>query len=177
MPGTGSTCMESLAAILAAAPQGIDVIGLSSLFGKSTGNIGIHLAILVEPYLSYIMDGTKTIESRFSKNKVAPYKRVKKGDAILLKRSGGPIIGCCEVAEAMFFQIDPGVLLALKEEHGRQIRAPDEFWKEKESSSYVTLLKIRGVVPVLPGIAIAKNDQRGWIVLRSNPGATLDAAW
>jgi hypothetical protein len=169
--------MERVAAIIASAPQGITVDELASLFGKSPGNRGIHLAILVEPFLSYIMEGRKTIESRFSKHKVAPYKRVKRGDAILLKRSGGPIAGCCEVEEAMYFQLDPETLAAIKDKYGREICAPVEFWKEKESSSYATLLKIRDVMPVLPGIAISKNDQRGWIVLRASPTSPGLDAW
>lgn len=33
----------------------------------------IHLGIFNEPCLSYMLDRKKTIESRFSKNKIAPY--------------------------------------------------------------------------------------------------------
>ena len=46
----------------------------------------VHLAILLEPYLQYILDGTKTVESRFSKNRIAPYNMVEPGDVVLLKK-------------------------------------------------------------------------------------------
>lgn len=168
--------MEGLVSILATAPQGIDVNGLSSLLGKAVIDRGIHLAILVEPYLQYIVEGRKTIESRFSRNKTAPWKRVRRGDVILLKRSGGPIVGYCEVSEVMYFQLDPGVLERIKDEHGREICAPDEFWKDKEKSSYATLLRIKNVIQLSTGIMLKKNDQRAWIVLRDKQVTSLDTA-
>ena len=38
-------------------------------------NTQLHLGIFTEPYLTYMLDGKKTIESRFSKNKIAPYNQ------------------------------------------------------------------------------------------------------
>lgn len=38
----------------------------------------IHMALMVEPYLSYILSGEKTIESRFSMKKISPWHRVQK---------------------------------------------------------------------------------------------------
>lgn len=32
----------------------------------------IHLGVFSEPYLTYMLKGEKTIESRFSKNRIAP---------------------------------------------------------------------------------------------------------
>ena len=46
---------------------------------------GIHLAIFVEPYLTYVLDGKKTVESRFSINRSPPYKKVKSGDIVFVK--------------------------------------------------------------------------------------------
>jgi len=45
----------------------------------------LHLAIFVEPYLSFILDGRKTVESRFSSVRCAPYKRVLPGDRSLVR--------------------------------------------------------------------------------------------
>lgn len=47
-----------------------------------------HIAILRQPFFDMILNGTKTIESRFSMNKCAPYNMVKAGDIILLKETG-----------------------------------------------------------------------------------------
>ena len=38
--------------------------------------VQVHLAVMVEPYLSRVLDGSKTIESRFSRKKIAPWGRV-----------------------------------------------------------------------------------------------------
>ncbi len=35
-----------------------------------------HLAVMHEPYLSYVLEGRKTIESRFSRHRVAPFDQV-----------------------------------------------------------------------------------------------------
>jgi len=53
----------------------------------------IHLAIFIEPYLDLIFKGKKTIESRFSINKILPYHKIQIGDVILLKKSSGKIEG------------------------------------------------------------------------------------
>src|SRR6266540_3860586 len=45
----------------------------------------VHLAVMVEPYLSYILQGRKSIESRFSKNAIAPYLQIGPDDLVLLK--------------------------------------------------------------------------------------------
>src|ERR1700686_1163065 len=70
-------------------------------------NRGIHLAVLVEPYLSLILDGKKTIESRFSTNRHAPFEQVQRGDVLILKRSSGPVEGLCTVSDAWFYQLNP----------------------------------------------------------------------
>ena len=36
-------------------------------------NANLHLGVFAEPWLSYMLDGRKTIESRFGKNRIAPY--------------------------------------------------------------------------------------------------------
>ena len=71
----------------------------SQISGRS-----LHLAILREPYLRFILEGKKTIETRFAKRACAPYKRVSDGDVILLKRVGGNIIGACVVEKVWFYQ-------------------------------------------------------------------------
>src|SRR2546425_6317559 len=67
----------------------------------------LHLAVLVEPYLQFILDGQKTVESRFSVHRCAPYQRVHRGDVVLLKQAGGPIVGLCQIANSWFYRLDP----------------------------------------------------------------------
>src|SRR5271166_6249805 len=55
--------------------------------------VGVHLAVFVEPYLSFLLHGQKTVESRFSINKHAAYEQVGNGDILVLKKSSGPVCG------------------------------------------------------------------------------------
>lgn len=50
-----------------------------------------HIAILKKPFFDMILNGKKTIESRWSVNKISPYNKVKVGDIILLKETGKDI--------------------------------------------------------------------------------------
>jgi len=131
---------------------------------------GVHLAIFIEPYLSFILEGKKRVESRFSSNRIAPYKKIRPGDLIYLKYSGGPIVGFCEVIDVWFYRLDPSTWLNIRQEFTRELCIQDpNFWKEREHASYATLMKLGQVARINP-IHISKHDRRGWIVL--NPGET-----
>jgi hypothetical protein len=67
----------------------------------------IHLAIFVEPYLQFLLDGKKTIESRFSVNRRAPFNKVSKGDILLIKKSGGPVVAVCTIYERWYYKLNP----------------------------------------------------------------------
>ena len=60
---------------------------------RPRSRVGIHLAIFTEPFLSMVLSGEKTIESRFSRNRCAPYGEINDGDIILLKGVARPICG------------------------------------------------------------------------------------
>jgi hypothetical protein len=128
-------------------------------------NKSIHLAIFVEPYLTWILEGKKTIESRFSINKCAPYKKISEGDIILFKRSGGPICGISIVSNLWFYNLDPASWKEIKQEFTAGICAQDpSFWEQREKASYATLIKLKNVKATTP-ISITKKDRRGWVVL------------
>lgn len=125
----------------------------------------IHLAIFIEPYLQYILEGKKTVESRFSKPKIAPYERAKKGDIILLKATGGPIVGVCQISDVSFYELDSGVLLEIQREFTAMLCAEDpEFWKQRESAVYASLIRLKAVREIRP-MKFYKTDRRGWIVI------------
>ena len=51
----------------------LDVIRKGLLENGIVVKNNVHVAIVNEPFLGYIKNGKKTIESRFTKNKIAPY--------------------------------------------------------------------------------------------------------
>ena len=130
-----------------------------------SNSLRIHLAIFIEPYLRYIFEGKKTVESRFSVNRIAPYKRVGIGDIILLKRSGGPIVGICEISDVWFYHLDPKSWRDIKNEFMQALCAQDpSFWAQRSHASFATLMKLKNVRNIQP-IAWPKRDRRGWVVL------------
>lgn len=132
---------------------------------KLAGDVRVHLAILVEPWLSWLLDGTKTIESRWSQRKTIPYERVEIGDVLLLKASSGPLKGICEVSETWFFDLEQTGIRVVRDRFGEAIAGGAGFWESVEGSRYVTLLKVRAPRTLAP-MACPKKDRRGWVVLR-----------
>ena len=57
-----------------------------------------HRAILAKGWIDPILEGAKTIESRFTKVRCAPYGKVNTGDLVYMKECGGPVKGHFTVA-------------------------------------------------------------------------------
>lgn len=128
---------------------------------------GLHLAVLIEPYLTLILDGRKTIESRFSVNRHAPFERVRRGDVLILKRSSGPVVGLCTVSDAWFYRLNPDTWPDIERYSSALCMDGSSFWKQKRGASYASLMRIEKIVR-LPDLEIEKVDPRGWVVLRAS---------
>jgi hypothetical protein len=126
----------------------------------------IHLAVFIEPFLQFVLDGKKTVESRFSVNRCAPYNAVRSGDLILIKRSGGPIVGVAEVSKTWFYELDKPALRSIRTRFGSLLCVEDSsFWDSKSNSCYATLIQLGQVESITP-ITCLKRDRRGWVVIR-----------
>ena len=133
---------------------------------KSKNPVGIHLAILVEPYLEFILEGKKTVESRFSVNRCAPYNQIFTDDIILLKKSGGPIVGISSVKDVWYYRLDPKSWKSIRKEFTQVLCAQDpEFWHKRQHTSYATLIRLKNPRTINP-VNINKRDRRGWVVLK-----------
>ena len=64
-----------------------------------------HLAIMRKSWglLSKILSGEKTIESRWYKNKYAPWGKIQKGDTVYFKNTGEPVSVRAEVFDVLQF--------------------------------------------------------------------------
>jgi hypothetical protein len=126
----------------------------------------LHLAVLKEPYLEFILRGEKTVESRFANRQCAPYKRVAKGDVLILKRQSGPVLGLCRVAHAWFYELDPESWKMIRKDFTAALHAEDPtFWRDREAASFATLMSIDNVHSLEP-IGCGKRDRRGWVVIK-----------
>jgi hypothetical protein len=127
-------------------------------------DVSLHLAVLVEPYLSFILDGQKTVESRFSTRVMPPYGRVDDGDIVLMKKSGGPIVGAFTAAAVWSYELDPASWRELRRDFANALCAQAGFWDERAAAAYATLVRVADVRS-LPPVTIPKRDRRAWVVL------------
>ena len=129
----------------------------------------IHLAIFVQPYLQYVLDGSKTVESRFSTRRFAPYDQVKQEDIILLKEASGPVVGICQVKTAWFYELEEESWGEIKQNYTKELCAQDpQFWHDRQDALFATLIRIGQVLPIEP-FSVEKRDRRGWVVLHAPP--------
>lgn len=132
----------------------------------------MHLAIFVEPYLSAVLDGRKTVESRFALHKCAPYKRVETGDIILLKKSGGPVVGITLAAGRHFYELEAGDLKQIRREYSTKMFAEDdEFWSSRANKRFATLIDLTDTVRI-DEMTVEKRDRRGWVTYEPRAAGT-----
>ncbi len=129
---------------------------------KNDQNLNLHLAVCAEPYLSYMLDGKKTVESRFSSVKCSPFEKVNKGDLIFLKRVSGPVVGLCRVETVTFYELTPNTFRNIRDEFSKVICPAPGFWESRENASFATLITISDVQRVEP-FSVGKRDRRGWV--------------
>lgn len=126
-----------------------------------------HIAILKQPFFDMVLSGEKTIESRWSMVKVAPYKKVSVGDKILLKETGKDVTATANVKKVQFYELTPEIVEDIRIKYGKQI-GTDKFedWKSTLQKKYCTLIWIDEVTPVAP-IKVKRSNGAGWIVLKN----------
>jgi hypothetical protein len=129
-------------------------------------SIGVHVAVFSEPFLSLVLSGEKTVESRFSRNRCAPYGDVDDGDIILLKEVAGPIRGIALARKAWCYDLSSEPLERIRSRFGAQICGDEEFWKSREDALYATLIELDETAAIAP-LRCDKRDRRGWVLVRS----------
>ena len=150
-----------------------DPFWAEKLAANRTESFSLHLAVLREPYLQFILEGKKTIETRFAKRQCPPFECVSKGDVIMLKRTPGDVVGVCIVEAAWFYRLDPKTLAFIKSKFGKAICSADpSFWEERKKASVATLMLIDQITPVEP-FKVEKRDRRGWVVFNGSEQQSL----
>ena len=125
----------------------------------------LHVAVMQEPFLSLLLQGRKTIESRFSVNRVSPYDDVRTGDVLALKAQSGPIVGITLVEHVTFYELEPAVWDELRERFSGPLCAEEpEFWHARAHARYATLMRVSDTFDIKP-VSVAKRDRRGWVRL------------
>lgn len=138
-------------------------------------SIGIHLAIFNEPFLSLVFSGQKRIESRFSINKISPFKKIKRGDVVILKESGGFVTGVFVAGDVKFFhKLSKPVIKQIEADYGQLICSAydKDFWKNRDRSNYASLIEVKKIRKLVP-FKSEKKDRTGWSVLREGLSSNL----
>lgn len=128
-------------------------------------DVKAHLAILNGDYISKILSGSKKVESRFSKSKIAPFHKVSPGHVLILKQSSGSLLGIASVTEVSYFgPMNNSEALLVLEKYYDELQIDQSFIEAKKDSKYATLMYLEDVIS-LPSISLSKIDRRSWIVL------------
>lgn len=123
-----------------------------------------HLAIFTEPFLSSLYSGEKTLESRISIHRIAPYGKVYPGDMVFIKRSSGPVeavftVGCVELYDLAETPIE-----LLKERYSAALCADDAFFHSKQHCRYAVIMEIKDLTLLNP-FSIDKKGMQTWLLL------------
>lgn len=126
-----------------------------------------HLAIFKGQGAEKILAGQKTIESRFSRGRIAPFGVVGSGDLVYIKPSGGQIIGQFRVKKVIFYDnLDYRDLSYLKKKYGSGLAVERDYWVGKDQCKFGTLILIGDCTRFITSpIRLKKKDLRGWVVL------------
>lgn len=146
-------------ATVADAPWRRRLLGLRNPDALAT----LHIAVMREPFLEHVLTGRKTIESRFSINRICPFEAAEAGDIVAFKAQSGPIVGLAVVEHAAFYELDPVIWRALRRDFAGPLCAvDDEFWDQRARARYASLLRVSDPQRIFP-VAVDKSDRRGWV--------------
>ncbi|MEM7680553.1 MAG: hypothetical protein AAF288_01215 [Planctomycetota bacterium] len=128
--------------------------------------MAVHVAILRSAYLKRVLSGAKTVESRLSRGAGAPFGKVKPGDRLFFKHSGGPF-GATALAGQVHSEADatPARIDALGRRFDRTVCGGADYWAAKRGCRYVTLIELARVEPWTIGPAYKPAYLRAWYVL------------
>lgn len=126
-----------------------------------------HLAIMTKGYIEKILSNEKTVESRFSQNKIAPYGKISAEETVYMKESGKDVSAAFDVADVIFFDsLTEEKIYKIRDMYGKEICADEEFWEAKKNAKYATLIFIKNPRLITP-FKIYKNDRSAFKTVTS----------
>lgn len=116
-----------------------------------------HIAIMKKSWglIPKILTGQKTIESRWYKNKYAPWDKIKKGETVYFKDSGSPVTVKAEVAKVIqFADLTPDkvqeILNLYAQSDGLGIDDIPKYFEMFKDKRYCLLIFLKNPVKVKP---------------------------
>lgn len=126
-----------------------------------------HIVILKKPFFDMVLSGEKTIESRWSMNKIAPFNKVNVGDVLLLKQTGHDVTATAKVKAVKYFELTPNVAEKIKAKWNKEIGIYKfENWETYKNKKYCTLIWLEDVKTIKP-LEVPRSNGAGWIVAKN----------
>lgn len=120
-----------------------------------------HIAIMNKKWdlIPKILNGRKTIESRWYKSRAAPWDRVQVGDTIYFKNSGEPITVAARVSQVLQFKnLTEETVAQIVAEHGRGMAlAQVDVQEWVYGKNYCILMYLEDPREVVPAFDIDKT--------------------
>ena len=136
-----------------------------------------HLAILAKGWIDPILEGAKTIESRFTKVRCAPYGKVNTGDLVYMKACRGPVKGHFTVAAV--YNLTDAIVDQIYDKHSEKILVntcdcdtPPLKWY---FSRYATLIHVTDVVAYGNPFPYKQKGRSAWLLLDAPLRQTVTA--
>ncbi len=127
-----------------------------------------HLAIFTGSVAQDILEGRKTIESRFSLKKIPPFGVIEVGDLVFIKPSGKKdVLGQFRVKKVISYEgLEVKDIEEISKRYEKEILADETFWQQHSEAKYGSLIFIGEVQSFLTSpVKFEKKDLRGWVVL------------
>lgn len=126
----------------------------------------LHLAIFAPGYIDKIFNGQKTIDGRFSLVKCLPFNGIEPGDLVLMKKTGGHIIGYFVAGRIQFMEdLNPQTVKRIIGKYKNELSLSEDFISKKLSSRYVTLIEILKPTKFRMSVTVRKRNLSAWIRL------------
>lgn len=130
-----------------------------------------HIAIMSTspPYITWILDGKKTIESRFYVNRTAPWDKVFHNDMIYFKESGGEVVAKARAKDVQqYSNLNEEKFNEIVAKYGDEMMLQDitysDYYKKK---NYVILITLENPQKI-ESFDIDKSgfgNAAGWLVV------------
>lgn len=131
-----------------------------------------HVAIIDPRLVGKILDGSKTIESRLSRTRRAPFGHVSRGDEVYFKARGGGFVVAARVSGVVLLSgLTRAGVRAVRRTFGERIGADVGYWRTRAGATFATLVFLEDARAVADGPRYRPVGRRpsrhGWFVLRA----------
>jgi hypothetical protein len=118
-------------------------------------NTNLHVAIVAPDLAGSLLDGSKRIETRFSRTRRAPYGSIRPGERIVFRLPGGRTLGWARASRVQHLEhLTPGRIERLRRIYAPSVCAAPHYWAQRRTcrrrADLAGGLVAGGAVPVDP---------------------------